>query len=158
MSHPRLAVVALLSFAANCAAEPLSLELQGIARRAEIQAPAAGSEQRALVLALHGLRQPVEHLRRDLGLEAIAERDGFVVAYPEGIDARWNYGRQLSVPMRMVGASEVDDVAFLRALIARLTVSHHIDRKRVYLIGVSNGAMMAYRAACEMDRELAAVA
>src|SRR5262245_18700560 len=149
MAHP--AFLAMLVWAAGAGAQPLTVEVQGIARRADVHAPAA-SASRPLIIALHGLRQPVTRLREDLGLDAIADRDGFVVAYPEGIEQRWNYGRQLVAPI------ESDDVAFLRALIARLVGSHRVDARRVYLIGVSNGGLMAYRVACEMGAEFAAVA
>ncbi|MDP9402391.1 MAG: alpha/beta hydrolase fold domain-containing protein [Actinomycetota bacterium] len=43
----------------------------------------------------------------------------------------------------------MDDIAFLTALIEQLQVDHRIDPARVYVAGVSAGAMMAYRLACE---------
>ena len=60
--------------------------------------------------------------------------------------------------MPLVNGTEVDDIGLFKALIARLAATRDVDPKRVYLLGVSNGALMAYRAACDMDGELAAVA
>jgi polyhydroxybutyrate depolymerase len=99
---------------------------------------------------------PIASQRAALALDALADREGFVVAWPQGIEERWNYGRQLNVPMSLAGGAEVDDIAFFRALIARLIASQRVDPKRVYLLGVSNGALMAYRAACDMGGDLAA--
>ena len=154
-----VAVFALaLAFAYPAGAEPVILDIGGLSRRAEIHSPPSGAGPRPLVIALHGLGQTIPQLRGDLGLDALAIRDGFVVAYPEGIDGRWNYGRQLNRPMPLVDGREVDDIAFLSTLIARLASTGAVDPKRVYLLGVSNGALMAYRAVCDMGGQLAAVA
>jgi polyhydroxybutyrate depolymerase len=52
---------------------------------------------------------------------------------------------------------KVDDVAFFRALLARLESDYTIDSKRVFVTGISNGAMMSYRLACEMSDRIAAI-
>ena len=166
MKPPRIRV-ARLEFAAftfliactvPAAAETVALDVGGLSRTAEIHAPASAAKPRALVIALHGLRAPIASLRRDFALDAVATRENLVAAYPQGIEERWNYGRQINTPMPVIYGVEVDDVAFLKALIARLVATHYVDPARVYLLGMSNGALMAYRAACEMGRDLAAVA
>jgi polyhydroxybutyrate depolymerase len=50
-----------------------------------------------------------------------------------------------------------DDVGLLSALIDRAVASHDADPDRVYVIGISNGGAMAYRAAIELAPRLAAV-
>jgi polyhydroxybutyrate depolymerase len=60
--------------------------------------------------------------------------------------------------MPLLEGKQVDDIAFFRALIERLVASDRVDPRRIYLLGVSNGALMAYRVACEMGREIAAIA
>jgi polyhydroxybutyrate depolymerase len=154
-----LAVLAFaLAYGQRAGAQSLTLDVGGMPRSFEIHAPRPGPPPRALVIALHGLGQAIVDLRRDLGLDALAVRENFVVVYPRGVDGRWNYGRQLNRPMPLVAGAEVDDVAFLRELIAHLISRSDVDPKRVYLLGVSNGALMAYRALCDMGGELAAVA
>lgn len=148
----------LVGCAVPAAGETVALDVGGVPRTAEIHAPAPGAKLRALVIALHGLGQTAASLRANLGLDAIANSENLVVAYPEGIEKRWNYGRQINTPMPVVHGMEVDDIAFFRALIKRLVATHDVDPARVYLLGISNGALMAYRTACEMGRELAAVA
>ena len=51
----------------------------------------------------------------------------------------------------------VDDVAYLRALIADMKARYNVDANKVYVIGHSNGGFMALRMACEMSDEIAAV-
>ena len=106
-----------------------------------------------LVLALHGGLGSGRQLEAGIGLDGVAEANGFLVAYPDGIggaaglpDARtWNAGACCG-PARNQG---VDDVAFLRQVIAEVGATHDVDPGRVYVVGHSNGGMMAYRMACE---------
>ena len=151
-------LVAVLVRAVPATAETVVLEVGGVPRIAEIHAPAPAAQPRPLVIALHGLGQTSESLRANLGLDAVANRENLVAAYPEGIEKRWNYGQQINTPMPVIGGVEVDDIAFLKALITRLVATHNVDPARVYLLGMSNDALMAYRAACEMGGEVAAVA
>jgi polyhydroxybutyrate depolymerase len=90
-------------------------------------------------------------MRRYIALDAIAEREGFVVAYPDGIGHHWNDGRP-----ELDGTA--DDVAFIAALIDELAATYSLDRARVYVTGISNGAIMAYRLACELPDRIAAIA
>jgi polyhydroxybutyrate depolymerase len=81
----------------------------------------------------------------------VAAREGFVVAYPDGIGRGWNDGR--------AGVNgDVDDVAFIATLIDEIAADHAIDRSRVYVTGASNGGMMTYRIGCELSDRVAAIA
>ena len=103
-----------------------------------------------LVLVFHGGGVRARSMVAHTGLSRIAQREGFAVVYPEGLDRRWNDGRGY-------GASH-DDVAFVRALLDTLGREANIDSSRVYATGISNGAMFAYRLACELPGVLAAIA
>ena len=52
----------------------------------------------------------------------------------------------------------IDDVDFIRALIEGLQKRYAIDSKRMFATGLSNGAMMSYRLACELSDKIAAIA
>jgi polyhydroxybutyrate depolymerase len=54
--------------------------------------------------------------------------------------------------------NRVDDIGFFRTLLEKLEREYAIDRKRIYFTGISNGAMMSYRVACEMADQVAAIA
>ncbi len=90
------------------------------------------------------------------GFAALGEREGFIVAYPEGLDQHWNDGRDDAT--RLGGARGADDVAFLAALIEHLVGVDRADPRRVYVAGVSNGGIMAHRAANELSDRIAAIA
>ncbi len=81
--------------------------------------------------------------------DAVADREGFLVAYPESFNKSWNDTR---------GLSPADDVGFIRALIAELQRARRIDPKRIYAAGISNGGFFSNRLACDLTDNLAAIA
>lgn len=115
-------------------------------------------ERAPLVVALAGLGQPLEELRTWLPIEPVAMQHGFVVVYPEAIERRWSYwpGGGVQLPGR--GAEEVDDVGFIPALAKELVAKGIADPLRLYVTGVSRGALMTWTLACERSELFAAVA
>jgi polyhydroxybutyrate depolymerase len=89
-------------------------------------------------------------------LERLADRHGFVVAYPDAYADGWNdCRRQVPYAARRDG---VDDVAFVRALVARLAATRGVDGGRAYALGFSNGGHLALRLALEAPAGVAGVA
>lgn len=110
-----------------------------------------------LVLVLHGGgRGNGLTPARYMGFTALADREHFIVAYPNGVDAFWRDGRDLTFRGDIEG--RVDDVAYISALIDRFVHQYHVDPKRVYVTGISNGGMMTLRLGCELSAKLAAIA
>jgi len=103
-----------------------------------------------LVLVFHGAGARSAGMARHTGFSRVAEREGFAVVYPDGINRRWNDGRGIG------GAR--DDVGFVRLLVDSLERELGIDRRRVYATGISNGAMFSHRLACDLPGMLAAIA
>lgn len=91
-----------------------------------------------LVVVLHGLG--------GTGADAAAAFDvpGVRVVAPDGVEHSWNAGACCG-PAHEHG---VDDVARLDTLVARMVAEDGVDPRRVYAVGFSNGAMMAYAWAC----------
>jgi polyhydroxybutyrate depolymerase len=117
--------------------------------------PSLGSSQTApLVIALHGLTQDGEAIETWTRFDDEAKASRFIVAYPYGIGNSWNAGGCCGD----ASAKGVDDVVFISRLLDRLTVDYPIDRTRVFIAGLSNGAMMAYRLACQLSDRIAAAA
>jgi polyhydroxybutyrate depolymerase len=83
-----------------------------------------------------------------------ADTVGFIVIYPNALNARWNAGTCCSPSMEQM----VDDLGFMRAIVEKTTTDGCIDRKRVYAGGLSGGGLMAYRLACMAADMFAAVA
>jgi polyhydroxybutyrate depolymerase len=109
------------------------------------------------VLALHGGGSTAETMQNYLGLEAVAEREGFAVVYPQGANGFWEDDVPDAARPRPVG-SGVDDVSFLRQLIQSLTDRGLVNPRRVYMTGLSNGGGMTVKMACKAPELFAAVA
>lgn len=119
-------------------------------------APAAGPLP--LLFALHGGgRAEGDEYAAKTGYNRIADREGFIVVYPNGVDAQWNDGR--GVTFRGVPDNgKVDDVGYIGALIDLFVERYRADPARVYVEGSSNGGMMTQRIACELSGRIAAAA
>jgi len=130
----------------------------GQTRTLRIYAPSARGAMLPLLVVLHGGGGDgggMEGLTRK-GLNRIADRDGVIVVYPDGIGRGWNDGRS-DLKSRAV-KQQVDDIGFLRALPQELARRFPIDGARVYATGISNGGLMSYRLACDAADVYAAVA
>jgi polyhydroxybutyrate depolymerase len=126
-------------------------------RTYRIYLPAARAQPVPLLFVLHGGRgsgATMEQLTRG-GFNRIADREGVIVIYPDGIGRNWNDGRDLNEP---AARQNVDDVGFLRALIESVAHERVVDRNRVFSTGISNGGFMSFRLACEAADQFAAVA
>jgi polyhydroxybutyrate depolymerase len=107
-----------------------------------------------LVLAFHGRAGTGRSMERLTGFNRVADSSGFIVVYPDGVNRSWNAGYGSG----RAETRDVDDVAFVDALIDEMARTASIDRRRVYATGMSNGAMLASRLACELSGDIAAVA
>lgn len=94
---------------------------------------------------LHGGYGDGQQAERAYRWDAQADAGHFVVAYPDGVDRAWNAGSCCGRPAH----SGVDDVAFLNAMVGAIEQQMPIDTTRVFATGMSNGAMMALRLACQ---------
>jgi polyhydroxybutyrate depolymerase len=93
----------------------------------------------ALVVALHAGAQTPEGFERMTGWSAVATRDRFVVAYPEGVERSWNAGNGA---LGEAGRTGVDDVGFVDAVIRDACARWKCGR--AFLSGFSNGSMLAH--------------
>lgn len=135
----------------------------GLTRYALVHVPARlKPPQPALVLAFHGGGGHAEIMARErlYGLVEQSERSGDVLVFPSGYSrlpggrlGTWNAGLCCG-PSRERG---IDDVGFVRALLADLRGRIDFDPRRVYAIGMSNGAMFSHRLACELPGVFAAI-
>lgn len=140
-----------------------SLVHDGKNRTYVVRMPAAVSKSKKrvpLVMVLHGGGGNAEVTERMTGFTAKAEKEGFIVVYPEGSSRfrdkllTWNAGHCCGYAM----GNRVDDVGFIGALIDRLIKDYPVDPRRVYATGMSNGGMMSHRLGIELSTKLAAIA
>lgn len=115
-----------------------------------------------LLFVLHGFGGTAEGMREYAGVEAVVEAtldDGAIVVYPngtgieEGLPQSWNAGG--CCPFSIYDM--VDDVAFFDQMISSLTSQYDVDQERIWVVGHSNGGMMAYRLACELSSRVTAI-
>lgn len=112
-----------------------------------------------LVILLHGFGASGLLQELVFRLREVSEDRGFVYLMPDGtIDADGKRFWNATDACCNFHGSDVDDVAYLRDLIAEAKVRFSIDPKRVYLAGHSNGGFMAHRMACDEASTIAAVA
>jgi polyhydroxybutyrate depolymerase len=113
-----------------------------------------------LVIALHGRGGNGESmiLLTRGGFNKLADEYNFLVVYPDGIDRGWNDGRMKDEDTDRPHRENIDDVGFISALIDTMITEFNADPKRVYVTGISNGAILSYRLACELSEKIAAIA
>ncbi len=146
----------------------LDMPYAGLQRSYALHVPASIAGKPApLVIVLHGLggsgRQVVAQGR---WLQA-SQRFGFILLAPDGSlehpgrrasflgnKRSWNAGHESGSTAEQ---RDVDDIGFLRVLIARISSRYPVDPDRIYVTGFSNGAAMAFRAAAQL-KGIAAVA
>lgn len=136
--------------------EHLDLEFDGVTRSYELHIPSSydGRSPLPLVLNFHGFTSTGTQQRGYTRMDETADSEGFVVAYPNGLQHSWNAG----VCCGDASMNEVDDVGFTRAIIEDLGARGCFDLSRVYATGMSNGGFMSHRLACEASDLIAAIA
>lgn len=133
----------------------------GYERTALFQVPqSAPAEDRALVVLLHGgggsNREDILSDMRFTGWVEIAERDGIVLAYPTAMQdpsdssarLNWNDGRLGTDAWSMPDHANIDDLGYLAEIIDFAQNQLSVG-ERVYVLGISNGGMMALRLATD---------
>lgn len=139
---------------AACSPPRASLRLPSIGGRIPVvvHVPPHLKAGAPLVLGLPGAGQTARDFASYTGYSRLADRRGFVVAYPTATGARpsWNISG--------TAAGKPDDVAYLRTVIAAVVRATCAAPGRVSVTGVSNGGGMSARMACDAADLLAAAA
>jgi polyhydroxybutyrate depolymerase len=166
LSRPVLLTVCLLPVLSGVCLSQAASGLQyfthdGLERSYILRVPDSyiATESHALVLVLHGGGGNAVSMEESTGFTELASREGFIVVYPNGTGRfprrllTWNSG----YIELWASENDVDDSGFLAALTERLSEVYSIDRSMIFVTGMSNGAMMAYRAAAEHPDVFSAV-
>jgi polyhydroxybutyrate depolymerase len=112
-------------------------------------------------MVLHGGGGNANQVIRSTRFDEVADENGFIAVFPHGSGRlsdefllTWNSGNCCGYAR----AQDIDDVAFLRAVVEAVLRDYGADARRVYVTGMSNGGMMSYRLACEASGVFAAAA
>lgn len=130
------------------------IQLWNISREYNVYVPRDLDPSRPapLVFAFHGAPQSPEGMELMTWLYPEADAYGAVIVFPKAIDLRW------SLPVAHGEVDDNADVAFVEAILERVSQDISIDRDRVYATGYSRGALFAHVLACEKPEILAGIA
>lgn len=135
-----------------------TVDFGGDKRTADVHVPPSYDPTRAypLVLNFHGLTSDAPQESLLSNMNAKADSAGFIVVYPQGTGspASWNAGACCGDAVK----TQKNDVGFVSALLDVLEDRLCVDDKRVFSTGMSNGAFLSHRLACELGARIAAVA
>jgi len=133
-----------------------SMQSGDLTRTYYIHLPLSYDGQQAvpLVLAFHGSGATGQDLSQQTHLNEISDEGDFILVYPDGYEEQWADGRGTTPPEQ----AGVDDVAFVSALIDKLSGELNVDKSRVYVTGFSNGGIFVQRLACELADKITAMA
>jgi polyhydroxybutyrate depolymerase len=134
----------------------VTLTYQGYARSYILHVPPQydGKTPLPLVIALHGFGGDAASFANFTGFSKEADAEGFFVVYPQGLEGSWNAGSCCRPSSQKI----YDDVGFIQTVLAQLKSDLAVNDSRVYVVGESNGGMLAYRLACELPQDFAAIA
>lgn len=128
----------------------------GIYRTYRLYVPTiyTGATPRPLILNLHGYTSNALQQQQYSNFKPIADTANFLMVYPQGTkdgsgQPYWNAG---------FSPTQVNDIAFLSALIDSLDLTYNINLNRVYCTGMSNGGFMSHTLACELSNRITAIA
>lgn len=124
-----------------------SIEWAGATRTFNVYRPQALTDAAPLVVMLHGGFGSGAQAEGSYHWDTEADKGHFLVVYPDGLGRAWNAGSCCGNPSE----TNLDDVGFISAVVAAIKGQTSVDAARVYVTGMSNGAMMALRMACETD-------
>ena len=81
------------------------------------------------VVNMHGFTGNAEQQMISSAMNAVADAEGFLVAYPDAVDGNWN-------------ASNDHNISFIDSLLDTVKADYNVDASRIYATGFSQGGMM----------------
>lgn len=142
--------------------ETITIDINGVKRSFIAKGVRKNSKSQALVIVLHGGGGNAQNAQMMSGFTQKALKEGFVVIYPNGTGANqernilltWNAGHCCGPAMR----ENVNDIEFFDKLIDYSVQNLNIDKKRVFVTGMSNGAMMTHNIGIHLSHKVTAIA
>jgi len=123
-----------------------TIVVDGLTRSYIVYQPAGLSGRVPLVVMLHGGYGSAAEAERAYGWDAEADREHFLVAYPNSIGVAWNAGGGCC---GQAATKNIDDVGFISAMVRQISTQADVDPARIYATGISNGGILAYTLACQ---------
>src|SRR5690606_32826115 len=138
--------------------------VDGLQRTYIVQLPSdyyESTTEKPLVIGLHGTGGSGAQFENDYGFSQKAEQADFIAVYPNGVMKNdgllkirtWNAGGSFDYAK----CKEIDDVKFISTIVDIIIANYTLNAKKIYVEGMSNGGMMAYKLANDISNNIAAV-
>ena len=151
------ALLMILPIPALAGVQTHSILIDGNRRSYSLYVPKRVANAPALVIVLHGGGGTGRQIMRNTQkrFNQLAERDGFIVAYPDAIDRIWDFGEgQISLALE----HPRNDLKFLTRMINQIDSQVGLNRARVFATGISRGGQAAYFLGCKRPKLIHAIA
>lgn len=135
-----------------------TLTVDGLARTYLVYHPANVGPNAPLVIALHGGFGTGAQIEEHVHWDDKAGAGGFVAAFPDGYKNGWAWGGCCGNGQNPGERPPVDDVKFLTQMVQEIEATDHVDPNRIFFTGISAGANMSFRMACQAKFPIAAIA
>jgi polyhydroxybutyrate depolymerase len=142
----------------------LSVQVKNLKRDYLVHVPSSYDKNTPMpvIINFHGGGGDAQNQMKQSQMNSKSDKEGFIVVYPQGtgkivaghIFGTWNAGACCGYAKD----NNIDDVGFISNMIEDIKEKFNIDEKKVYATGLSNGALMSYRLACELSEKIAAIA
>jgi len=157
-----ISIITIFSITTVISAQYSVIPFDGYDRTYLVHLPAGytGETDLPLVIAMHGGFGNAYGVETLSQLSVKANAENIIVVYPEGVQGgklnirTWNAGDCCG----FASNNNIDDIGFIDLLLSTLVEQYSIDTNRIYATGFSNGALMAYRLACELSTKITAIA
>lgn len=133
-----------------------TLEVDGRTRTYYVHVPPNVLKPAPAVLFFHGGGGTGLGSDRQTGFNALSDKEGFIVVWPEGVGRNWNDGRE--IPESEAHSDKVDDLKFVGVMLDALGREFAVDSKRVFATGISNGGCFSHHLAAHLADRIAAIA
>ena len=153
-----LALFSVLLLHAAKANRMVNVKVGSETRKYLLYVPNNVKESAPLVVSLHGAGGTVSTSSHDPDFHSIADKNGFIVVYPQGKNTVFPGLGGMSAPGWTSTGEENFDTDFLKAVVEDVASKYSIDRNRLYCCGFSNGGMMTYVMANTCSLQFAAFA
>lgn len=137
-----------------------TLQHDGYEREYLVHAPKGidSGQSLPLIFVIHGGGGKAEKMSGMMfhRFNQLADRDKFIVVYPQGIEKSWNDGRNSDAIFSQ--KHDVDDLGFFSKLIDKMISEYPVDPERVFATGISNGGFMSFQLGCNLSHKIRAIA
>lgn len=129
-----------------------SLLVAGHYRSFRFHLPKTGGAKRQLVFVLHGSGGNGEQMMQPAApLQALAEREGLLLVYPDGYKKYWNECRREATSD--ANKEDINEQAFFYAMLRYFGKNYRLQQPQFFVIGLSGGSHMAYKLAMTMPEQ-----